>query len=67
MKVYIEAWINDSAHEYLLNLVAQGFYSESWELKMKLLTAFDDSLMYIMGNTLNEELKTLSKQIRNNR
>lgn len=57
MKVYIEAWINDEAQEYLMNLTAQGYYSEAWVLKMKLLEAFDNSLSYIMGNTLNEELK----------
>lgn len=57
MKVYIEAWINDEAEEYLRNLIAQGFYSEAWETKMRLMIAFEHSLDYIIGNTLNDELK----------
>ena len=57
MIIKCEAWINDEAHEYLINLVAQGYYGESWELKMRLLKAFDDSLNNIVTDTFNEELK----------
>jgi len=57
MKIPCEVRLNDLAIEYLMNLVAQGFYSESWELKMKLLCAFGDSLGRIMTDVFNEELK----------
>ena len=53
----IEAWINDEAHEYLLNLVAQEYYSESWEFITKLTDAFHNSLYVIAGETLNGEQK----------
>jgi hypothetical protein len=57
MKVKVEAWINDSCQEYLMCLVAQGYYGESWEVKMQLLKAFDDSLNSIVTDIFNEELK----------
>ena len=61
MKVYCEAWINDEAEEYLKNLTAQGYFAEAWETKMRLMIAFEQSLDYIIGNTLNEELKKMRK------
>ena len=61
MKIKVEAWINDECHEYLMNLVAQGYYGESYDIKIKLMIAFEESLNYIMGNTLNEELKKVQE------
>jgi hypothetical protein len=49
----ITAYINDSAEELLLNLVAQDFFSEAWELKMKLMIAFEDSLDKLMIKSLS--------------
>ena len=57
MKIPVIININDECHEYLMNLIAQGYYGESWDLKMQLIIAFENSLDYILGNTLNEELK----------
>lgn len=56
MKTDFNVWINDEAEELLMNLVAQGYYGVAWELKIKLLIAFEDSLDYILYNTINEEL-----------
>ena len=44
----IDAWIDDRSHEYLLNLVAQGYYSESWEFIQKLVEHFEIALLNIM-------------------
>lgn len=57
MKIPCEVRLNDLAIEQLMNLVAQGYYGESWEFKMKLLCAFGDSLDRIIGETMNEEIK----------
>jgi hypothetical protein len=57
MKVPITLTLNDEAHEYFLNLVAQGFYGESWDLKMLLLTKFEESLDSIIYSILIKEVK----------
>ena len=57
--VNCQTWINDECEEYLMNLVAQGFFSEAWEVKMKLLMRFETSIDYICGSILNEELKKM--------
>ena len=57
MKVYCEAWVNDEAEEYLINLTTQGYFAEAYEFKMRLMIAFEHSLDFIIGNVLNEELK----------
>lgn len=61
MKLKVGIWTNADAGEYLLNLVAQGYFGEAYDFKMKLVCAFDDSLTYIMGNFLNNELKKMKK------
>ena len=48
----IEAYINDESHEYLLNLVAQGYYSDAYEFIIKLTDAFHNSLLIISGNII---------------
>jgi len=55
MKLEIEAWINDEAEEYLMNLVAQGFYSEAWEFIVRLTDAFNKSLYLVAGRVLQNE------------
>jgi len=57
MEIPCEVRLNDLAIEQLMNLVAQGYYGESWEFKMKLLYSFGDSLDRIIGETMNEEIK----------
>ena len=57
MKIPINLNLNDEAHEYFLNLVAQGFYGESWDLKMKLLTKFEEYLNSIIYSILIEEVE----------
>lgn len=48
----IKAYINDEAHEYLLNLVAQEYYSEAQEFIMKLTYAFNKGLYIICGEII---------------
>lgn len=62
MKILCTAWVGDEAHEYLLNLIAQGYYGEAWEFKMKLMLAFENSINVIMATTWNEELNKIKKQ-----
>jgi hypothetical protein len=50
MNIY--AYINDEAEEYLMNLVAQEYYSEAQEFIMKLTDAFNKGLYIIAGRTL---------------
>jgi hypothetical protein len=57
MKIPINLTLNDEAHEYFLNLVAQGYYGESWDLKMKLLTEFEKYLNSIIYGILIEEVE----------
>lgn len=57
----IEAWINDEAEEYLMNLAAQGYYAEAYELIMKLRESFTNGLYIIAGRTLEAEAE---KQIK---
>lgn len=57
MEIKIEAWICNEADEHLLNLVAQGFYSEAWEFIERITAAFHNGLYVIAGRTLNEEIK----------
>ena len=54
MKIPINAYINDEAGELFMNLIAQEYYGEAWELKMKLMIAFESSLDKIMGNCFME-------------
>jgi hypothetical protein len=61
MKIPITLTLNDEAHEYFLNLVAQGFYGESWDLKMRLLCRFDEYLNSIIYNILLESIQKKSK------
>jgi hypothetical protein len=49
----ITAHINDETEELLLNLVAQDFFGEAWELKMKLMIAFENSLDKLMVESLS--------------
>lgn len=49
----IEAWINDEAEEYLMNLVAQEYYSEAWEFITIVTDAFHNGLYIIAGRTLD--------------
>lgn len=48
----IEAWINDEAEEYLLNLVAQEYYSEAWDFITVLTDRFNKGLYLIIGSVL---------------
>ena len=49
----IEAYINDEAEEYLMNLVAQEYYGEAWEFITTLTDAFNKGLYVIAGRSLN--------------
>jgi hypothetical protein len=49
----IKAWIDDKSHEYLLNLVAQEYYGEAWELITRLTIEFNKSLYIIAGEVFN--------------
>ena len=47
MKIKVETWLNDEAEEYLINLVAQGYYGEAWVFINKINDSFIKSLYRI--------------------
>ena len=55
MKIKIEAWINDRAEEYLMCLVAQGYFSEAWEFITVLTNKFHNSLYLVAGRVLDKQ------------
>jgi hypothetical protein len=63
MKIPVNVYLNDEAHEYLLNLSAQGFYGKAYDFIMQLTIAFQESLQFISATTLIEEIKKYGKEI----
>lgn len=51
----IEAYVNDEAEELLMNLTAQGYYGEAWELVTKLTMAFQNGLYLIVGRAIEDD------------
>lgn len=49
MKLKIEANLNDEAEEYIMNLTAQGYFSEVQEFIVRLTDAFNKGLYVIAG------------------
>jgi hypothetical protein len=49
----IEAYINDEAEEYIMNLSAQKYYGELWEFITRLTDDFNKGLYVIAGRSLN--------------
>lgn len=52
----LKVWINDEAEERLMNLVAQGYYSEAWEFITLFTDLFNKSLYHVAGNAMNLKL-----------
>jgi hypothetical protein len=61
MKIDIECWTNDSAEEWLINQVAQEFYSEAWEFIERLTHDFRSGLYIIAGRTLTSVIENSKK------
>jgi hypothetical protein len=49
----IKAWIDDKAHEYLLNLVAQEYYSEAQEFIVRITDSFNKGLYVICAEVVD--------------
>jgi hypothetical protein len=52
----VEVWIDDKSHEYLINLVAQEYYSESWEFIQRLSKDIRLALINMVGEIIAEEV-----------
>lgn len=56
----VEISINDSAEEYLMNLAAQGYYSETWEFIIRATDHFNWWLYQVAAEAMNLELKQIN-------
>ena len=56
----LQITINDSAEEYLMNLTAQGFYSEAWEFITRATDHFNWWLYQVAAEAISLELKQIN-------
>ena len=58
----VKAYIDDESEEYLLNLVAQAYFSEAWEFIQRLTNSFHSGLYVVAGRALDYTCDSCQKK-----